>query len=91
MTRDEQFRKNNELFALFMQQVLEDPEFVDRIPEGAEIIFLPQSDPELCQENLRLGKEREQEGRPVAYINIELVPEIRTVFVPRLKLAKVAV
>ena len=90
MTREDQSRKNNELFALFMQQVLDDPEFTDRIPEGAEIIFLPRSDPELYQENLRLGREREQEGHPLAYISIELVPEVRTMFVPRLELVRVA-
>ena len=38
MIREEQSRKNNELMALFMQQVLDDPEFLDAIPDKAEII-----------------------------------------------------
>lgn len=88
MTREEQFRKNNELFELFMQQVLETPEFTERIPEGAEIIFLPQNDLELCQENLKLGEARKKEGRRVVYIKIELVPQVRTVFMPHLELAE---
>jgi len=89
MTREEQFRKNNELMALFMQQVLDDPELLEAIPEEAEILFLPQNDPELCQENLQLGKARQANGQEVAYISIELVPQVRTVFVPRLRLAQV--
>jgi hypothetical protein len=89
MTREEQFRKNNELFELFMQQVLETPEFTESIPEGAEIIFLPTSDPELYQANLKLGKARRSEGHEVVYINIELVPQVRTIFVPRLELTEV--
>jgi hypothetical protein len=89
MIREEQFKKNNELMALFMQQVVEDPEFLEAIPEEAEILFLPQSDPELCEANLELGKARQAEGREVAYISIELVPQVRTFFVPRLRLAQV--
>ena len=89
MTREEQFRKNNDLFELFMQRVLETPEFTESIPEGAEIIFMPTSDPELYQGNLKLGEACENEGREVVYIKIELVPQVRTIFVPHLELAEV--
>jgi len=89
MTREEQFKKNNELFELFMQRVLETPEFTESIPKGAEIIFLPTSDPELYQENLKLGEARKGEGHRVIYIKIELVPQVRTIFIPRLELAEV--
>jgi hypothetical protein len=89
MIREEQSRKNNELMALFMQQVLDDPEFLDAIPDEAEIIFLPQNDSDLCEANLELGKARQAKGRQVVYISIELVPQVRTFFVPRLRLAKV--
>lgn len=88
MTRAEQFRKNNELFALFMQEVLENSRFTKRIPKGAEIIFLPESDPQLRRANLRLGEARRREGRKVVYIQIALVPQVRTVFVPRLEIAR---
>lgn len=90
MDREQQFRKNNELFELFMQEVLESPDFVDKIPNDAEVIFLPQSDPELCEMNRKLGQVREQEGHKVVYVHIELVPQVRTVFVPRLVLAETA-
>ncbi len=80
------FRKNNELFVIFMQQVLDNPDLLDRIPDGADIIFLPDSDPVLRQANIELGREREREGAKVIYIRIEMVPQVRTVYVPRLKL-----
>jgi hypothetical protein len=89
MIREEQSRKNNELMALFMQQVLDDPELLEAIPEGAEVIFLPQNDADLCDANLELGKARQAEGRQVAYISIELVPQVKTFFVPRLRLAQI--
>jgi hypothetical protein len=86
MNRDEMFRKNNELFAMFMQHILDNPDLMDQIPDGADIIFLPDSDPLLRQANLELGQEREREGAQVTFIRIEMVPEIRTVYVPRLRL-----
>jgi len=89
VTREEQFRRNNELLALFMQQVLDDPELIEHIPDGAEVIFLPQNNPELCEANLTLGKTRQAEGRQIAFIKIELVPQVRTVFVPRLRLTQI--
>ena len=89
MIREEQSRKNNELLALFMLLVLDDPELLGAIPDEAEIVFLPQNDPGLCEANLKLGKARQAEGREVVYISIELVPQVRTFFVPRLRLTQV--
>jgi hypothetical protein len=90
MDSNEQFRKNNELFGLFMQEVLDDPDLLDNIPEGADIVFLPDIDPELREANLSLGESRQREGARVVYIRIQMVPEVRTVFVPRLVVEKVA-
>ena len=57
MNQQEQFKKNNNLFKLFMEQVLAFPELSEGIPENAEVIFLPEHDPELCQANLQLAKQ----------------------------------
>ena len=89
MIREEQSKKNIELSGLFMQQVLDDPDLLGAIPDDAEIVFLPQNDPELCEANLKLGKARQAEGRQVVYISIELVPQVRTFFVPRLRLTQI--
>jgi hypothetical protein len=89
MTRQEQCRRNDELFALFMRQVLENPALTRKIPKGAEVIFLPENDRDLYQANLELGKRvREKENKRVIYIKITLVPQVQTVYVPRLEFAK---
>ena len=88
MDRQEQFRRNNELLGIFMQQLLEDPELADNIPDDAEVIFLPKSDPELYQANLALGKDLQAQGHKVVFVQIELVPQVRTIFVPRLTLVQ---
>lgn len=86
MNRDEQFRRNNDLFEIFMQQILDEPELLSRIPDGADIIFLPDSDPALREANQQLGAEREREGATITYVRIEMVPQLRTIFVPRLNI-----
>ena len=89
MTRKEQFRRNHELFALFMRQVLENPALARKIPKGAEVIFLPENDRDLYQANLELGKRvSEKEKKRVIYIKITLVPQLQTVYVPRLEFAR---
>ncbi|MBI4786286.1 MAG: hypothetical protein HY782_04480 [Chloroflexi bacterium] len=89
MTRQEQCRRNDELFALFMRQVLENPALTRKISKGAQVIFLPENDPELYEANVELGKRaREKEGKRVAYIKISLVPQTMTVYVPRLEFTK---
>ncbi|MBL7065886.1 MAG: hypothetical protein ISS49_17050 [Anaerolineae bacterium] len=84
MNRDEQFRRNHDLFEIFMQQVLDDPELLDDIPNGVNIVFLPDNDPELLEANRELGRIKRQEGKQVVFVQVKLVPEVRTVFVPRL-------
>ena len=41
------------------------------------------------QANLQLAR-RKAEGKDVIYVKISLVPETRTVFVPKIELAKLA-
>ncbi len=90
MTRKEQFRRNHKLFALFMRQVLNNPTLARKIPKGAEVIFLPENDPELYEANLELGKTiKENDGKRVVYIKIALVPQVMTVYVPHLEFTHV--
>ena len=88
MDREELFRRNNELFRIFMQEVLDNPSFSQGIPEGAEIIFLPENDPELKEANLSLAQEGEAQGKKVLLVKVKLVPETKTVYVPKLELVK---
>lgn len=90
MDRDEQFHRNNELFRMFMHQVLDSPKFAQLIPDGADIVFLPEHDPELKAANMELVKQLEAEGKHVFAVKVTLVPETRTVFVPKLELVESA-
>jgi hypothetical protein len=73
-----------------MRQVLENPALTRKIPKGAEVIFLPENDPELYRANLELGKRvREKENKRVVYIKISLVPQVQTVYVPRLEFTRI--
>lgn len=88
MNREEQFRRKNDLFKVFMQHVLTTPQFSERVPQDAEVIFLPENDPELREANLALAKQSEAEDKRVIFVKVTLIPETRTVFVPRMELAQ---
>jgi hypothetical protein len=88
MTRQEQFRRNHDLFALFMQQVLDNPALTKKIPKGAQVIFLPENDRDLSRANRRLAQTVRKQGGKVALIKITLVPQVVTVYTPRLEFAE---
>ncbi|MCI0476830.1 MAG: hypothetical protein L0Y55_11325, partial [Anaerolineales bacterium] len=90
MTRQEQFRRNNDLFELFMHQVLKRPALAKKIPKGAQVIFLPENDRDLSNANLRLAQTVRKQGGKVALIKITLVPQVVTVYTPRLEFAEAA-
>ena len=71
MRKEDLFKKNHILGIEFDRYVLENPDFLDKIPDGAEIVFLPEDDPELCEENIRLSRVHREEGRPIVVIKIE--------------------
>jgi hypothetical protein len=84
MEREEQFRRNHDLFEMFMLEALNDLTLTEHIPEGAEVVFLPENDSELAEANRELARVKQQEGKQVVFVRVKLVPEVRTVFVPRL-------
>ena len=89
MDQKEMIDKNLDLHYHLMMQLLLDPDSID-IPDGAETILLPEDDAELRESNLRLGKRREKLGKRVVYIEVKLVPETRTVMIPKLTLLRSA-
>ena len=52
------------------------------------MIFLPENDPELSRANRRLAQTIRKQGRKVALVKITLVPEIVTIYKPRLEFAE---
>lgn len=61
----EQTTKNLALLERFMNEALADPVLLDRIPNGATIIFLPVDDPELARQNFSRALARAQAGKQV--------------------------
>jgi hypothetical protein len=86
MKREEMFRRNHELFEIFMQHSLDDAELTGSISNDAELIFLPDYDQALREANLQLAEQIKREGKHVVFVRVDLTPETRTVFVPHMKL-----
>jgi len=63
--------RNMELSAEFSRHLFEPPELEAKIPVGAEIVLLPEFDPELKKHNLRLARRIEKEGGKVVLVTIK--------------------
>ena len=70
MRKEDLFKKNNILGVEFDRYLLEHPEVLEQIPEDAEVFFLPEDDPELSQENVKIAEARKAEGRKVIFVKI---------------------
>jgi len=71
MTKDEIVRGNLDLLSEFMRYAFEHPEILDEIPRGAEVVILPENDPELYRENFRMLEDRQGQGMPCAVFRME--------------------
>ncbi len=79
--------KNITLSFEFERYILEHPEMLKQIPNGAEVVLLPQDDPELYRINLNAARKphRENEAAPIVYVEIEaLAPPRSRLINPRL-------
>lgn len=72
-TERKMVERNIELSAEFSRYLFDHPDLEESIPSDAEIIFLPEFDPELKSFNLDLGKELESTGNKVVYVKIERI------------------
>jgi len=70
MRKEDLFKKNHILGIEFDRYLLEHPEILEQIPENAEICFLPQEDPDLSQENIRIAESQKGEGRTILLVRI---------------------
>jgi hypothetical protein len=86
MTKSQMAKKNLEYLQLFTQEILEDEKLARRIPKGASIYFIPESDPDLAAANRKLAQRARKRGKKVVLVRIELVP--KTTYVPRLTIQK---
>jgi len=78
MRKEDLFKKNHILGIEFDRYLLEHPEVLEQIPENAEVYFLPEEDPELSQENLRIAEAKKAEGRKILLVRIGKVSPPRS-------------
>ncbi|MCC6544187.1 MAG: hypothetical protein IT392_06745 [Nitrospirae bacterium] len=70
MTEQEIFSKNLILSTEFDRYILEHPEIAEKIPLNAQIVLLPEDDPELCRINIELAEQQKEEEQQVVYVHI---------------------
>ena len=88
MTDRECFEKNLELSTEFSKYLLAHPELESQIPEGAQVVFLVESDPELSRKNMELSRQQREEGQLVVFVRVKgLRPEASRLIEPRLQKA----
>ena len=90
MKRAEQFKRNHELFKIFLEQALDSEELRELIPQNADLIFLPDNDPELREANLALAKKLRAAGKRPIFVKVSYVAKTMTVLVPTVELVETA-
>jgi len=64
MTREELFRKNQQLSTEFELYLLEHPEIEEKIPDNAMIVLLPDYDKDVAEAN-------KEPGQSIVYVRVE--------------------
>ena len=72
MEKNELIKKNLDLHAEWMRYCFEHPEVLDQIPQGAELIIIPNNDPELAKENQKIAQDLKTKGLPFVVIHLDL-------------------
>lgn len=83
MTREELFKKNQQLSTEFELYLLEHPEIEEKIPDNAMIVLVPDYDKELAEKNIELAEANKEQGQTLVYVRVE---KLRTSRIERLTL-----
>ena len=71
MTREELFKKNQQLSTEFELYLLEHPEIEEKIPDNAMIVLVPDYDKELAEKNVELAEANREPGRTIVHVRVE--------------------
>jgi len=63
-------KKNLDLHAEFMRYAFQNPDVLDKIPKGAQLVILPEDDKELYEENLKILDDLKSRGLPVIIVKM---------------------
>ena len=72
MSKDDIIRKNLDLHAEWMKYVFENPDVLDKIPDGAVLVILPEDDKELYEENYKILKKNKEKRIPVFVVRMKM-------------------
>lgn len=72
MKKDEIIKKNLDLHAEWMRYVFAHPDILDQIPQGAELVIIPNNDPELAAENQKVAEDLKTKGIPFVLIHLDI-------------------
>lgn len=77
MTEEEVFMKNLIMSTEFDRYLLEHPDIAEKIPMNAQIVFLPETDPELSMTNVEMAKKQHEKGQKIVYVHIgSIAPQL---------------
>ena len=81
--------KNIVLNTEFNKYLVEHPAVVDKIPENALVVLLPEDDPAPCRKNLGLARRHREKDQPLVHVKVKkLAPPPKSRLVqPRLIVA----
>lgn len=71
MTKEELFRKNQQLSTEFELYLLDHPEIEEKIPDNAMIVLLPDYDTQLAEKNKELAEANKEPGQAIVYVKVE--------------------
>lgn len=71
MTREELFKKNQQLSTEFELYLLEHPEVEEKIPDNSMIVLVPDYDKELAEKNIELANTNKEAGQTLVYVRVE--------------------
>ncbi len=70
MKKQELVKRNIELCSEFSRYLFDHPEMQSSVPADAELVLLPDEDPELKQFNLKMGDGMAKAGEKVIFVRI---------------------
>ena len=76
-------KRNLDLLNEFMKYAFENPDVLEKIPPGAELIILPFDDPELYEYNKKMADRLSSQGEEVVCVKMKMpkipAPEIEII------------
>ena len=78
MKKDDAIKGNLDLTNEFMKYAFKNPDILDKIPKGAELVILPENDPRMYKENMKIVEKLHKEGKQVVVVRMKMpepIPE----------------